>query len=540
MNITGSHFISTSVANWNDSVLPTVYVNDSTLSVTVSNRLIAFPGTDTITVINEGPGGGTSNKVVFTCTSNQTNPIATLSTLSPSNILVGSANFTLTVNGSNFLSGSKINWNNNPLSTTWISASQLTATISASLIDTAGSATIFVNNPSPGGGNSNNLTFTITALTNNPIPTLTSISPSAATAGASSFTLTATGTNFTSTSKINWNGSPQTTTYISNTQISTTISNTLLTTAGSANVTIFNPTPGGGTSVAKTFTINAASTTKKFLFDAKKGETVGNADWVIDQDNTPQRIPTPAQSTITSSTLETYWSGALSSWGIALVKLGHTVETLPSSGSITYNNSSNAQDLSNYDVFVVDEPNIKFTTTEMQAIINFVSNGGGLFMIADHINSDRNFDGWDSPKIWNDLMANNGIDADPFGFIIDSSSVNLTSTNVLTGNSTNTILHGSQGNVTQLDISDGATLTLNTTANPSVKGLIWRNGYAQSNTQVLCASATYGTGRVVVITDSSPMDDGTTTSGDTVYVDWPLYSHIPLIMNASLWLAKIQ
>ena len=91
-----------------------------------------------------------------------------------------------------------------------------------------------------------------------------------------------------------------------------------------------------------------------------------------------------------------------------------------------------------------------------------------------------------------------------------------------------------------MDIIDGATLTLNTTANASVKGLIWRNGYAQSNTQVLCASATYGTGRVVVITDSSPMDDGTTTSGDTVYVDWPLYSHIPLIMNASLWLAKIQ
>ena len=176
----------------------------------------------------------------------------------------------------------------------------------------------------------------------------------------------------------------------------------------------------------------------------------------------------------------------------------------------------------------------------MQAIINFVNNGGGLFMISDHTNSDRNFDGWDSPAIWNDLMTNNGITTNPFGFSIDLTNVNLTSNNVLTGNSTNTILHGSQGNVTQLDISDGATLTLNTSANATVKGLIWENTYAQTNTHVLCASASYGTGRVVVITDSSPMDDGTTTSGDVVYVDWPRYSHIPLIMNASLWLAKIQ
>jgi hypothetical protein len=31
---------------------------------------------------------------------------------------------------------------------------------------------------------------------------------------------------------------------------------------------------------------------------------------------------------------------------------------------------------------------------EKDAIINFVKNGGGLYMIADHDNSDRNGDGW--------------------------------------------------------------------------------------------------------------------------------------------------
>jgi hypothetical protein len=155
----------------------------------------------------------------------------------------------------------------------------------------------------------------------------------------------------------------------------------------------------------------------KILFDATKAETAGNADWVIDADahnlgysggpaqlnggteSNAQRIPTPAQSGITSSTPETYWEGGISSWGIDLVKKGYTVETLPYNGQITYGNSSNVQDLSKYKVFVVCEPNIVFTSSEKTAILNFVHNGGGLFMVSDHNNSDRNNDGRDSPHI---------------------------------------------------------------------------------------------------------------------------------------------
>src|SRR5438105_3364762 len=72
------------------------------------------------------------------------------------------------------------------------------------------------------------------------------------------------------------------------------------------------------------------------LFDAAKAETAGNADWCVDADvhnlgtgtggvmtvgagseSNPQRYPTPAQAGITASTPETYWSGALSAWGVA-------------------------------------------------------------------------------------------------------------------------------------------------------------------------------------------------------------------------------
>ena len=382
--------------------------------------------------------------------------------------------------------------------------------------------------------------FSVSPYTVVSTPVLTSISPDTANAGALSFILTATGTNFINTSTINWNGIPLTTTYVSATSLTASVPASNITTAGTASITV--ATPGAVTSSAVTFTItNPTSGTKRFLFDATSAETAGNADWVIDEDNSsPQKVPTPAQSTITSSTSETYWTGALSSWGITLVKSGNFVETLPSSGSITYGSTSNAQDLSHYDVFIVDEPNTRFTAAEKLAILNFVNNGGGLFMISDHTVSDRNNDGWDSPAIWNDLMTNNTQQNNPFGFSIDLTNISQISTNVLTNNSTNPILHGIKGNVTKMQFNNGATLTLQPAVNSTVQGLIWQNTYAQGNTHVMAASSTYGTGRVFVVTDSSPMDDGTGASGNNLFVSWPLYSHTQLFMNASLWLAKLQ
>jgi len=279
-------------------------------------------------------------------------------------------------------------------------------------------------------------------------------------------------------------------------------------------------------------------TPKKFLFDATKAETAGNADWVIDADTSPQRFPTPAQSNITATTTENFWRGGLSAWGVALVKLGHTVETLPSGTAITYGGTG-AQDLKNYDVYVITEPNIRFTSAEKTAIINFVKNGGGLFMIANHNGSDRNNDGYDSAKTWNDLMSTNTVKTNPFGITITLNSISETTSNRLSA-TTNTILNGSQGTVTQLKYSAGATMSISTTANATVRGLIWRGSSTQGSSNIMCASATYGTGRVVAIGDSSPADDGTGATGDTLYPGWTeLSSHSILHLNASLWLAKL-
>ena len=482
---------------------------------------------------------GSTNRINFDdLTITDYNVVAnpTLTSISPDTANAGAAAFILTATGNNFINGSTINWNGTALTTTYVSATSLTASVPAANITTVGTNSITV--ATPGAVTSGALPFYVKAVPLNPV--LTSVSPNTITAGSTSFTLTATGSNFSNTSTINWNAVALTTTYISATSLTASVPAANIATAGTASITV--ATPGAVTSSAVTFTItNPTSGTKRFLFDATKAETAGNADWVIDEDNnSPQKVPTPAQSNITSSTSETYWTGALSSWGIALVKSGNFVETLPSGGSITYGSTSNAQDLSHYDVFVVDEPNIRFTATEKLAILNFVKNGGGLFMISDHTISDRNNDGWDSPEIWNDLMTNNTQQNNPFGFSVDLTNISQVSTNVLTNNSTNPILHGIKGNVTKMEFNNGATLTLQPAVNSTVQGLIWQNSFAQNSTHVMAASSTYGTGRVFVVTDSSPMDDGTGASGNTLFVSWPLYSHTQLFMNASLWLAKLQ
>jgi hypothetical protein len=468
------------------------------------------------------------------------NPVPVITSINPTSAIAGGSSFTLTVSGANFISGSIIKWNGTNLATTYVNATQLTAVVPSANISASGTATVTVFNATPGGGTSNSLSFTISAA-NNPVPVITSINPTSAIAGGSSFILTVSGTNFISGSIIKWNGTNLATTYVNATQLTAVVPSANITASGTATVTVFNATPGGGTSNGLTFTINAAvPTAKKFLFDATKAETSGNADWVIDQDASVPRFPTPAQSNVTSTTSETFWTGALSSWGIALVKKGHTVESLPSSGSITYGNANNAQDLSNYDVFVVDEPNILFTAAEKTAIIQFVNNGGGLMMIADHTISDRNNDGWDSPDIWNDLMTNNSIQNNPFGFSIDLTNISEVSSNILATWTTNPILNGSEGAVTQLEFNNGATITTNTTANTNVKGLIWQTGFSQTSTHAMCATSTYGTGRVFVVTDSSPMDDGTGNPADNLFPGWTSFSHSKLFMNASLWLSKLQ
>ncbi len=299
------------------------------------------------------------------------------------------------------------------------------------------------------------------------------------------------------------------------------------------------------------------SQTVKILFDATKAQTSGNADWVIDadlhnigwyptavvgngNDSNGQNTPTPAQSGITATTAESFWNGGISNWGVDCVKQGYHVETLPASGQITYGSASNVYDLSNYTVYIVDEPNIKFTAAEKTALMNFVMNGGGLFMVADHTISDHNNDGFDSPDIWNDFITNNGVLNNGVGFTFDLVDISQTSSSI-NALASDSIIHGPMGNVTQVLWAGGTTMTLHPTQNASVKGVIYKSGTSSGNNNVLCAYAKVGQGKIGAIGDSSPTDDGTGDPNDVLYNGYTQDAsgnHRRLIMNMTIWLAS--
>ncbi|MGW7382405.1 hydrolase [Streptomyces sp. NPDC054794] len=275
-----------------------------------------------------------------------------------------------------------------------------------------------------------------------------------------------------------------------------------------------------------------AATTHRILFDNAHAETAGNADWII---STSQPDPLGQDS---SPSAETDWTGALSSWGVSLQKTGgYSLKTLPSGSSLSYGGSSTT-DLSNFDTLVLPEPNTLFTTAEKTAIMNFVKNGGGLFMISDHTGADRNNDGQDAVEILNDLMTNNSVDStDPFGFSIDSLSISSGYPAAIS-DSSDPVLHGSFGTVTKSLIASGTTATLKPADNSSVKGLLYRSGYS-GNTGAFFLTSTFGSGRVAFWGDSSPIDDGTGQSGNTLYDGWndSGATNAALALNATAWLA---
>jgi hypothetical protein len=90
--------------------------------------------------------------------------VPSISSISPSIALALGSSFTLTVNGSGFVSGSVVEVNGSSRPTTFVSSTQLTAQISNNDILSVGTRTITVFNPAPGGGTSNSATLTVIGL----------------------------------------------------------------------------------------------------------------------------------------------------------------------------------------------------------------------------------------------------------------------------------------------------------------------------------------------------------------------------------------
>ena len=251
LTVYGTNFSPGAIVQWNKSDRATTYVSSTEVRATITAADIALPGTANIAVSNPPPGGGLSNSLLFSIV----NPVPRVTSLSPSSAFAGGADFTLTVYGAGFVPGSVVLWNNSNRKTTFISRSELRASIAAADIAAPGTVNIAVSNPPPGGGLSNSLPFSIVSPAPNPVPTVTSLNPSSALTGGADFTLTVTGTNFVQKSVLRWNGLNRSTIFVSNTQIQASISADDIDDPGIMNINVFNPLPGGGSSNSLPFRI---------------------------------------------------------------------------------------------------------------------------------------------------------------------------------------------------------------------------------------------------------------------------------------------
>ena|GEM_PF-1037055 len=245
VTITGTHF---GTSRWNSTVTfngiaATAFSNwtDTSITVTVPSGATTGP------VIVNSNGVAPSAGYQFTVSSSQ----PSIASLSPSSIAARGPAFTLAVFGTNYLAGATVSWGATALSTTFVSATQLTATVPASLIANAGDASITVTTSA---GTSAPVFFSVVSMT----PSITGLSPSSGARGSS---VTVTGSYFgvsQGSSTIAFNGVQATVSSWSDNQIQALVPPTA--TTGNVVVTVAGAASNGATfSVAGPYIANVVS-----------------------------------------------------------------------------------------------------------------------------------------------------------------------------------------------------------------------------------------------------------------------------------------
>jgi subtilisin len=166
------------------SYLQWIYVGANVTTRTWTVNMPTTPGTYEFRLYLNGVYTRAATSPTVTV-SGSLNPAPAITSLSPTQATAGSGAFTLTVNGTGFISSSVVRWNGGNRPTTYVNATTLQAAIAASDIATIGTAAVTVQNPTPGGGTSGTVSFPIGTG-----PTLTVNATSVAGGSAVTVTLT--------------------------------------------------------------------------------------------------------------------------------------------------------------------------------------------------------------------------------------------------------------------------------------------------------------------------------------------------------------
>ncbi len=238
----GGPFIPSSRVFLETTELPTTFVSSGLLSASIGAELLEFPLDSDLFVRNTGPADSfmDSASVSFRV---GTSP-ARIDRVSgqPSPIIAGSPAFTLTAEGSGFIPGVTILAGEAPQSTTFVSDTEVRATISAEALSAGGFLSIAALNPGP-AVRSNAVVLSVLGLP----ATITGISPGNADvrlqADVPPMTLFIDGTGFQEGAVVLMDSAAVSTTFVSATRLIAAIPAALLSQSGIRKVQARNPEP---------------------------------------------------------------------------------------------------------------------------------------------------------------------------------------------------------------------------------------------------------------------------------------------------------
>jgi hypothetical protein len=318
-------------------------VNTTTLraSIPESDLDLDAAGTADIAVFTAPPGGGLSSTLTLPI-----DPPPSIS-LSSATLAPGAAVTMTLINGF----GGSMDWLSfaaktapytSNISWRYVGTGLSTQTWTVNVPTTPGDYEfrLFVNN----GYTLKAVSPTITvAVPPNPVPVATALSPSHIAAGSGPFTLSVTGSDFKPSSVVRWNGSDRPTTYVSATQLNAAIGSADVAAIGAASVSVFSPTPGGGTSGTLTFNVDPPPSLSVSTLSAPGGSPAtvtlinglgGATDWLAlaatTAPNTSYLTWTYVGAGITSRTWTVNLPATVGSYEFRLFKSGYTrVATSP-------------------------------------------------------------------------------------------------------------------------------------------------------------------------------------------------------------------
>ena len=247
--VTGTGFTTSSVISLNNTPEATAYISTTEIHAAVPAAQLGTGTLLNVAVVN----GSTVVKADAKTVLSVDNPVPTFTSVAPGNVLLGSTAASVTVNGTNFVPGVALSVNGTPVATTYVSATQLMAALTADSFSKAAPLLLNVINPQPGGGASGTSSLAV----NNPAPVIASLSPSTVVVNAPAATVTVSGTGFLPTTVLQVNGATRSAMYVSGTQLTVPFTTADFATVQTFAVSATNPTPGGGAAAPVNLTVTA-------------------------------------------------------------------------------------------------------------------------------------------------------------------------------------------------------------------------------------------------------------------------------------------